>query len=466
MTRDSLIVLDGGEAPIRALVLDRPPAGRRRGGGGHPRLWLAEVPRPQPPAPGWVRVRPGLAGISSRDLARLGAEANGGYVGADRPLPLVPGTEVVGVVEAARGTRWAREGQRVLVEPNAGCVIRGFISCSRCAAGEAELCENRDRASILGPAADGGLAAGGGWSEGMLAHEDMLVPADGISDQRGVLGVCLATAIHAVLRWSRRGDRVGVIGSGTTTRLVIAALRRLHPDVDITVVVDARGPQRAGRRRRALPGGSGVDERSVALALEALGAARVWRGSPAQIVDRTAELIGARRWRDPGGGLPILDRGLDAVFDCRGTAASVALGLRLLRSAGTIVVAGRATRLEVDWSAVWSRELTIAGSGGFGREPAGWRTFAAVREWLTDPSFPADSLVTHRFPLDNHATAIATATAGEAMGAIKVVFEAPSAPLRERAAAATTEDDDVESTTPVLLASTAARVRHEDPAPH
>jgi threonine dehydrogenase-like Zn-dependent dehydrogenase len=158
----------------------------------------------------------------------------------------------------------------------------------------------------------------------------------------------------------------------------------------------------------------------------------------------------------------VLDRGLDAVIDCRGTAASVSLGLRLLRSGGTIVVAGRAGQLEVDWSAVWSRELSIAGSGGFGREPAGWRTFAAVREWLMDPSFPADSLVTHRYPLDSFATAIATAVAGEAMGAVKVVFEAPSASLRERRLAADSDLPADDVATPVLLATAAARVRRDD----
>jgi threonine dehydrogenase-like Zn-dependent dehydrogenase len=456
---DALTVLDGGDAPMRALVLE---AGTARRGAAPRRLQLHTVPRPRPPAPGWVLVRPSLAGINARDLAMLDADRSLPTVGAPQPLPMVPGCEIVGVVEAANGTRWAREGQRVLVEPNAGCVIRGFPTCPRCAAGEAELCENRDRPSHFGAAADGGLAAGGGWSEGVLAHEEMLIPADGISDQRGVLGVSLASAIHAVLRWNRRGERVAVIGSGTTTRLVIAALRRLHPDVDITVLVDARGPRRSGRRRRKLPAHLAVDEHGIAIALEKLGAARVWRGSPVQLLERTADLVGARRMRAARGPeLPLLDRGLDAVFDCRGTAASVGLGLRLLRSAGTLVVAGRAGRLELDFSAVWSRELTIAGSGGFGREPAGWRTFAAVREWLTDPSFPADSLVTHRYPLDACETAIATAAAGEAMGAVKVVFEDSSSPLRRRRLTVDTVAGD-DAATPMLLAAGAVRARPDE----
>ena len=461
MTADSLTVLSGDDAPIRALVLA--PAGGRRSD-APPRLSLQSVPRPRVPAPGWVLVRPALAGIASADLALLSQDHGPAPVGPRQPLPMVPGAEVVGIVEAANGTRWAREGHRVLVEPNAGCMIRGFASCARCAAGDSELCENRDRQSPLGPAADGGVAAGGGWSEGVLAHEEMLVPADGISDQRGVLGVALASAIHAVLRWPRRGDRVAVIGSGTTTRLVVAALRRLHPDVEITVVVDARGPRRSSRRKRRLPSRMAIDERTIAVALEDLGAARVWRGTPEQIIDNAGDVLQARRLIQAGSSLPVLDRGLDAVFDCRGTTSSVSLGLRLLRSGGCLIIAGRAGRIELDWSAVWARELTILGTSGFGREPAGWRTFAAVREWLTDQSFPADSLVTHRYPLDAYQTAIQTAAAGEAAGAIKVVFEDPSSPLRLRRLTAEEDVSADDMRVPVLMAGTAARVRHDDEA--
>jgi hypothetical protein len=111
---------------------------------------------------------------------------------------------------------------------------------------------------------------------------------------------------------------------------------------------------------------------------------------------------------------------------------------------------------------VWSRELTITGSAGFGHEPAGWRTFAAVREWLTDPVFPVDGLVTHRYPLDAADAAIATASAGEAVGAVKVVFEGPASPLRERQPAGEGVEQVEDAGAPLLLASTAARVRRDD----
>lgn len=445
MPPESLTLVHGGGPPMRALVVG--PATDRATPRG-PRL--CTVPRPVPPAPGWVVVRPALAGIGPSELR------------FDQPVPLayIPGSEVVGVVEEARRSSWAHEGVRVLVEPNFGCRERGFILCRRCLAGQSELCENRDRPSPLGPAADGGVAAGGGWSEAMLVPEEMLSPAEGISDQRGVLAVPLATAVHAALRWSRRGDRAAVIGSGTVARLLVASLLRLHPDLDVTVIVDARRGERVGRRGRSSPAGASAGPSAAGPEMERVGAARVWRGSPEQMVDQAAVLTGARRLRG-GGGLPILDRGLDAVFDCRGSAASSDLGLHLLRAGGALVLARRPLDRDADWALVWSRELTVAGSSRFGLEPAGWRTFAAVREWLADPTFPIDGLVTHRYPLDAWAVAVATAAGGEGVGAVKVVFEGSTSPVRQREAVEEATPDEG----PLLLAATASRARQEGHSP-
>ena len=91
---------------------------------------------------------------------------------------------------------------------------------------------------------------GGGWSGGLIAHESMLTPAPGVPPERAVLAEPASVALHAALRWDRRGesggDRVVVIGPGTIGLLVTAVLRRLHPDLDITVVcAGAFGAERA-----------------------------------------------------------------------------------------------------------------------------------------------------------------------------------------------------------------------------
>jgi len=451
---------------MRALVVD--PAGApskpRRGFGRPgaapstlPAVEYRDIKTPHPQARGWVLVRPALAGICGQDLALIKGEKTPSVLTAySRRAPVIPGHEVIGIVESAAHTRWVREGHRVLVEPTLRCAHKGLPDCPRCRVGETHLCENADRAGALcsGRALGSSQDTGGGWSEGFLVHEDMLVPADGIPDQRGVLAEPAATALHAALRWHRSGDSAIVIGAGTLSRLIVATLRRLHPDLDITLVHEV---QRGARvKRRLLP--AVVPSPAETPPAKVAGAARVWRGTPEELLLRTAELVGARLMRPAGDAPPVLDRGVDVVFDCRGSGQSLDLAIRLLRAGGTLVLAGQSGRHHVEWPLVWSRELTVCGSAAYGREPSGHRTYAVIREWLTDPFFPIDNMVTHRFPLEEFDTALQTAAAGTSVGAVKVVFEGPIASLRRLSREA---DEGAPSEAPVLLQATAARVRAE-----
>ena len=424
---------------------------------------MRDITTPVPPAPGWALVRPALSGICATDLDRLQAAGEpsllDAYAGTD---PVVPGHEVVGVVERAVGTRWAREGQRVLVEPILRCIHKGLPECRRCRAGDTHLCENRDRSGALcsGPAIGTSPHAGGAWSEGFLVHEDMLVPADGISDQRGVLAEPAAAALHAALRWQRRGDRVAVTGSSAQTRLLVASLRRMHPDLEITVIGDIAGAPMKRKRRRRHAVRTADHAAADVPALRSIGASCVYQGTGEDVLCMVAEHINARRMRAVSGHLPVLDGGLDAVFDCIGTANSIDVGLRLLRGGGTFVLAGRSRRHAIEWPLVWARELTVAGASAYGREAHGQRTFAQVRDWLADPAFPIDALVTHRFPLDEFQAALQVAQSGTAAGAVKVVFEGPVAMLRsDRDTQAANQEPTLDE--PLLLHATAAHSREQ-----
>jgi threonine dehydrogenase-like Zn-dependent dehydrogenase len=454
---------------MRALVVDptiaepgkrRGPSRRRAQVAPNLPLQVRDIRTPVPQGPGWVLVRPALSGICGTDLALVQGERGPSVLAAyANSGAFIPGHEIVGVVEKAGQTRWAREGHRVLVEPTLRCAHKGLPDCRRCRAGETHLCENADRAGALcsGRAIGSSERAGGGWSEGFLVHEDMLVPADGMSDQRGVLAEPAASALHAVLRWSGRGDRAVVIGFGALSRLVVATLRRLYRDIDITLLVaDPPAPSRRTRLRRQPAVSSQPDRQPVRVP----GADRVWTGSAEELLFRTADHAGARMMQPGDGGLPVLDGGVDVVFDCHGSGTSIDLALRLLRAGGTLVLCGRAGRHEAEWSLLWARELTVRGAASYGREANGQRTFAVVREWLTDQSFPVDSMVTHRFPLEDFSAALETAAAGPAAGAVKVVFEGPATTLRPLEAAAVEHAADA----PVLLRSTAHRVRAR--APH
>lgn len=371
-------------------------------------LRMRDLPTPQPTRPGWVRVRPTLAGVCGSDLKVLSVTGFSPLLTAYSPAPRsVLGHEVVGVVEATGpGVTRVRDGDRVLVEPTLRCLHKGLPDCGRCAAGQGHVCERLDLAGDLCVGQGIGFSEllGGGWSEGLLAHESMLLSAEGIAPDRAVLAEPAAVALHAALRWARAGDSVVVIGPGTVGLLVTAALRMLHPDLDITVVcAGAFGAERAA----------------------AVGASRTVQQPSASVLADVAGHLGARLLKPRLGALPVLDTGVDAVFDCVAVSDTIDLGLRLLRPRGIYVMVGTAAKAEIDWSLLWWRELTMLGTIVYGEEPQlqGRRTFEQLADWLRDPSYRIDGLVTHRFPLERYGDALLTAKAGPAAGAVKVALE-------------------------------------------
>jgi len=246
------------------------------------------------------------------------------------------------------------------------------------------------------------VALGGGWGEVVVAHESQLYPVGDVPSRRAVLAEPASIALHAALHWPRRGDRAVVIGPGTIGLLVTAALRMLHPDLDVAVVS---------------PGEFGSEQ-----ALRA-GASRVLP-TGAAAVETLAASDGGRLLRPRLTRVPLLERGVDVVFDCVASSQTVDLSLHLLRPAGMLVLVGGAGRQPVDWSLVWNRQLTVQGTINFGPEPAlgGRHTMAQVVDWLTDPAYPVDHLVTHVLPLAQWQRALGLASAGPGAGAVKVAL--------------------------------------------
>jgi threonine dehydrogenase-like Zn-dependent dehydrogenase len=329
----------------------------------------------------------------------------------------VLGHEVVAVVdETGPGVTAVSAGDRVLLNPTFSCFERGFVpACRACADGYPGVCERFDEPGISGceaPSVGFDARVGGGWGEFIVAHESQLHPAGRIPSRRAVLAEPASIALHAALRWQRRGDRVVVIGAGTIGLLVIAGLRMLHPDLDIVVLV--------------------ADESSGVRALEA-GASRVLP-SGGSAVEALAEADGGRVLRPRLTPVPILERGVDAVFDCVGSSQTIDLGLHLLRSTGMLVLIGAAGKQGVDWSLVWSRRLTVAGTYNFGPESelGGRHTMAQVAEWLADEKYQVDGLVSHVFGLDEYRGALEVASAGPRAGCVKATLRPnPDLPLVE-----------------------------------
>ena len=113
--------------------------------GGPEALAWRELPDPQP-GPGEVLVRVRACGLNRLDLW-----VRDGVPGHRFPLPLVPGSDIAGVVAAlGPGVNDLEIGARVLVAPAVSCG-----HCRRCVAGEDHLCR---RYAILGEHRDGGYA--------------------------------------------------------------------------------------------------------------------------------------------------------------------------------------------------------------------------------------------------------------------------------------------------------------------
>ncbi len=377
------------------------------GPGGVLRL-ADDLTEPQlPDAPGWVRVRPELSGICGSDVGVAHGHASFVMTAFFRATKQIPGHEVVGVVdEVGPGVTSVREGDRVTVNPTFSCAQRGFEPpCRSCAAGFPGVCERFDQAGVTGCAAPQlgfDAALGGGWGEALVTHESLAHPVGSIPSRRAVLGEPASIALHAALRWPRQGDRAVVVGAGTIGLLLTAALRALHPDLEIVVLSNTPLGDRMARQ---------------------VGASEVV-ASGAGAVAAIAARYGGRVLHPRLTKVGVLGEGVDAVFDCVAHEDTIDLALHLLRPNGTLVVVGAAAKQGMDWSLVWSRRLTILGTYNFGVEPAldGRPTMEQVVEWLGDPAFPVDGLVTHTFDLDDWAGGLATASAGPGADCVKATL--------------------------------------------
>ena len=337
---------------MKALVFSRKPArfaasivaGRLAPGGGAKvgPLSLRDIDPPALPGPGWVRVRPRLAGICGSDLATIDGTSSRWF----EPIvsfPFTPGHEVVGELD---------DGTRVAIVPVLSCVTRGFTSvCPPCAEGRINHCE-RIGFGDLEPGLQCGFceSTGGGWSTLMVAHESQLVRLpDDLSDEAAVLVEPTACAVHAASLVTT--DDVALIGSGTLGLLTIAALRRARPDAEI--IATAKHPH----------------QRELA---RTLGASSVV--APGEL-DRVVRARSGTMKLDNGQ----LGGGISSVVDCVGSPESIAQALRIAAPGGTIHAVGMPGVTTVDLTPLWQREVALRGAYAYQR-PAFDAAVAVVRE--------------------------------------------------------------------------------------
>jgi len=389
--------------------------------GPHACTRYLDVPDPELPSPEWVRVRTRLGGICGSDLAVVSLQASP----ATSPFssfPFVIGHENVGTIDAAGSAAGEfAVGDRVVANPLLACVARGITPpCAACAAGQPSRCEHfTDGAIAPGMLIGTTRGLGGSWGERYVAHRSQLLHVpDGVRDEAAVLVEPFACSVHAVRgALPVAGERVLVVGAGSIGLLTVAALHALSPDAAITVL--ARHGFQGEHARR-------------------LGASQVVM-SGGDVRAALAQASGARLLKTIIGP-PAVVGGFDRTFVCIGGARGVDDAMNLTHAGGTVVLLGNARGLPgIDWTPLWLKELTLRGSltyGGaaYGGAPSGAPVpatsahggttrgdFEEALALIAGGGADVAPLVTHTFPLAEHARALATAMDKRARS-VKVAF--------------------------------------------
>ena len=286
--------------------------------GGPEALELVDLPDPTP-GPGEVAVRVTHVGLNHLDVW-----VRRGVPGHRFPLPLVPGSDIVGLREDT--------GERVALHPGFGCG-----ACQRCLSGQHSLCR---RYLIRGERTDGGCR------ERLCVPLSHLLPCPLPGEAAAALPLALLTAWQMLVGRARikAGDRVLIQGGASGVGSLAIQIAALH-----------------GARVAAVA--SSEDKRALCLNL---GAVRAW------YLEEAAEC--ARSWTGK--------EGVDIVVEHTG-AATWETSLRALRWGGTLVTCGATTGHEVqlDLRALFFKQISLLGStmGSMGELVTAWEQVLAGR---------------------------------------------------------------------------------------
>jgi len=380
-------------------------------------LKLKQLPRPELPGEGWVLCRTRLGGICGTDLAvvQLRQPPNS-MLQAFSSMPLIPGHEnVAEVAEVHPSVDADWVGRRVCVEPTLNCTPRGITPpCPSCARGEFGACENfaTTGAGTFGLPAGTSIGynsrTGGSWGEHFVAHVSQLIPVpDGLSDQQALLTDPLACGLHGVLRADLQAiERMAVYGGGILGLSIVAAARA----IGFTGQIDLFARHPFQRELAARLGATGALVPSAAADLHAV-----------------TERLGGHviRYRF---GREVLAGGYDAVFDCVGSAQSLAVALGLARSRAQIILIGTHGATAPDLTPVWLQGLTIIGA--YGRQMEHWQgrrisTYRLIHELILAGRIDTTGLLTHTFALSKYQKAFAAATQKAQTHCVKAAFHFP-----------------------------------------
>ncbi len=360
-------------------------------------LRLREVPEPQSPTSGWVKLQTIYGGICGTDLALIAQRNHPATILQQyASFPAVLGHEnVARIVEVGPEVIDWHVGDRVVVDPALGCAGRAVEPpCANCTRGLTSICEAAG--NELPPRALLGLNQQtlGSWAPFFSAHQAQLhrVPED-VPDEIAILVDPIASAAHAVLRrLPRDGETVLVQGAGIVALGLIASIRALGLHNRITSVVRSNF------------------QAELAQKMGANHVLRVTRKmSKAERFELIAQDIGGARMPGRIGNQSMLG-GYDLVFDCSGRGEALADALKWTRARGTCVMVGTNGIAVTDTTPIWFSEVNLIGANGRQIEALadGSRkhSYDVVFDWLRDGRLDLSQLPTHCLPLAEYRTGL------------------------------------------------------------
>lgn len=204
-------------------------------------LRLAELPVPEP-GPGEVLLRVSACAVCRTDLHVVDGEL------PDPKLPLVPGHQIVGIVESVgEGVVRFAVGDRV------GVPWLGYAdgACRYCRTGRENLC---DEARFTGYQIDGGYA-----DHTVADHRFCFQIPDGYPDLQAAPLLCAGLIGYRSLRMAGDARRLGLYGFGAAAHIIVQVARHQGREVFAFTSPGNEDGQRFARRLGAAWAG-GSDE--------------------------------------------------------------------------------------------------------------------------------------------------------------------------------------------------------------
>ncbi|MBC8403616.1 MAG: zinc-binding dehydrogenase [Planctomycetes bacterium] len=283
-------------------------------------LRVENLPIPEP-GPGQVRIK-----VAWGALNHLDTWVRRGVPGHRFPLPMTPGCDFSGVVDAVgAGVVTCKPGARVAVAPGHSCGV-----CRRCGEGKQNLCH---KYGIYGETEDGGNAE----FAVVDAHNVMPVPDAFPLDLAAAFPLAYLTAWHMLVKRCavQPGDKVLIHAAGSGVSAAATQIARLH-----------------GARVFVTAGSDDKVSRGVA------------NGAEAGVNYRENDWVPAvKEWAGRGG--------LDIIVDHVGV-DTLPKGLWLLARGGRVVTCGvtSGAEMKLNMAPVFFKTLSVLGStmGGLGEQ--------------------------------------------------------------------------------------------------